>query len=129
MIISASGMAESGRILHHLKNNIGNPRNTVLIVGWQAENTLGWKLAQKWDVVRIFGEEYRRKCQVEVFDEFSAHADRNELIDWVSKGKNRWRQVFVVHGEENASLSLAQALKDIGLPNVVVPELGETFNL
>ena len=129
MIISASGMAESGRILHHLKNTVGNPRNTVLIVGWQAENTLGWKLAQKWDVVRIFGEEYRRKCQVEVFDEFSAHADRNELIDWASKGRKRWRQVFVVHGEESASLSLAQALKDIGLPNVVVPELGETVNL
>lgn len=129
MIVSASGMAESGRILHHLKNNIGNPRNTVLIVGWQAENTLGWKLTQKWDQVRIFGEEYKRKCQVEVFDEFSAHADRNELIEWVSKGKKRWQQVFVVHGDESASLSLAQALRDIGLSRVVVPEFGEAFNI
>lgn len=129
IIISASGMAESGRILHHLKNNIGDPRNTVLIVGWLAENTLGWKLAQKWDVVKIFGEEYRRRCRVEVFDEFSAHADRNELINWAANGKNKWKQVFVVHGEENASESLAHALRDIGLQNVIVPELGQCLNI
>ncbi len=129
MITACSGMAEAGRILHHLKNSIGDPRNTVLIVGWQAEHTLGRKIAERWDEVPIFGEQYPLKAQVEVFDEFSAHADRNDLLGWVSKGKNRWRKVFVVHGEEAVSLSLAQALADMGLPDVVVPELGQSFVL
>lgn len=129
MIISASGMAEAGRILHHLKNNVGDPRNTILIVGWQAENTLGRKIAEKWDEVPIFGEQYSLKAQVEVFDEFSAHADRNDLLEWVSKGQMRWRKVFVVHGEETSALSLAQAFRDMGLPDVVVPELGQSFVL
>ncbi|MDP2916935.1 MAG: MBL fold metallo-hydrolase [Dehalococcoidia bacterium] len=127
MIIAGSGMAEGGRILHHLKNNIEDPRNTVLIVGWQAENTLGRKIAEKWEKVPIFGEPYRLKSQVEVFDEFSAHADRNDLVSWVSHGKNKWRQVFIVHGEESASMSLAEALRELGLHNVIVPEPGQSF--
>lgn len=129
MIIAGSGMAEGGRILHHLRNNIGNPKNTVLIVGWQAENTLGRKIAEKWPEVPIFGEKYKLRCRVEVFDEFSAHADRNDLIEWVNAGKDRWKRVFIIHGEESSSLSLAQAFKDIGLRNVVVPELGQVFSL
>ena len=103
IIIAGSGMAESGRILHHLKNNIGNPLNTVLIVGWQAENTLGRKIQEKWPQVPIFGEPYDLKCQVEVFDEFSAHADRNDLINWIKQGKDRWQKVFLVHGEPESS--------------------------
>jgi metallo-beta-lactamase family protein len=129
MIIAGSGMAEGGRVLHHLKNNIGDPRNTVLIVGWQAENTLGRKIAEKWEKVPIFGEPYQLRSQVEVFDEFSAHADRNDLIGWVSQGKNKWQKVFIVHGEESASLSLAEALREIGIHNVIVPEPGQSFVL
>ena len=129
MIIAGSGMAEAGRILHHLKNNIGDPKNTVLIVGWQAENTLGRKIAEKWPEVPIFGEKYKLRCRVEVFHEFSAHADRNDLINWASAGKDRWQQVFVVHGEEEASLSLADAFREVGLKNVVVPEFGQSFTL
>jgi metallo-beta-lactamase family protein len=129
MIIAGSGMAEAGRVLHHLKNNIGNPNNTVLIVGWQAENTLGRKIAEKWPEVPIYGEKYKLRCRVEVFNEFSAHADRNDLINWVSAGKNRWQKVFVVHGEESAALSLADAFREIGLKDVVVPEFGQNFEI
>lgn len=129
MIIAGSGMAEAGRILHHLKHNIGDPRNTVLIVGWQAENTLGRKIAEKWPEVSIFGEKYKLRCQVEIFNEFSAHADRNDLIKWAGAGKARWQKVFVVHGEETAALSLAEALSQIGLKDVTVPQLGQSFTI
>jgi len=129
IIMAGSGMAEGGRILHHLKNNIENPNTTVMIVGWQAENTLGRKIAEKWKEVPIFGERYSLNARVEVFDEFSAHADKNDLLDWVSKGKQKWRKIFVVHGEESASLAFAEELKKSGHQNVIVPRLGESFEL
>lgn len=129
MIIAGSGMAEAGRILHHLKNNISNTKNTVLIVGWQAENTLGRKIAERWPEVSIYGEKHKLRCRVEVFDEFSAHADRNDLVNWASAGKERWQKVFVVHGEETASLSLAEDFRKAGLRDVVVPEFGQNFTL
>ncbi len=129
IILAGSGMVESGRILHHLKNNIENPRNTILIVGWQGENTLGRKIADKWPKVPIFGESYDLKAQVEVFDEFSAHADRDDLMEWVTKCKKCWRKVFIVHGEETASLAFAQTLRDSGIPEVIVPELNQSFIL
>jgi metallo-beta-lactamase family protein len=129
MIIAGSGMAEAGRVLHHLKNNISDARNTVLIVGWQAENTLGRKIEEKWPEVKIFGETYKLRAQVEVFDEFSAHADRNDLIKWASEGKSSWQRVYIVHGEESASVSLADAFSEAGLKGVMVPEYGENFAL
>lgn len=129
MIIAGSGMAEAGRILHHLRNNIGDPKNTILIVGWQAENTLGRKIAEKWPEVSIFGEKYKLRASVEIFDEFSAHADRTDLIKWASEGKNSWQKVFIVHGEESASLSLAEAFTSAGIRGVVVPELYQNFEL
>ena len=129
MIIAGSGMAEAGRIQHHLKNNIGDPKNTVLIVGWQAENTLGRKIAEKWPEVSIFGETFKLRCRVEIFNEFSAHADRNDLIRWAGAGKEKWQQVFVVHGEEQSALSLADAFKEMGLRGVTVPQDGQAFEL
>lgn len=129
IIIAGSGMAESGRILHHLKNNIGDPRSTVLIVGWQSENTLGRKIQDKMPQVPIFGEPYDLKCQVEVFDEFSAHADHNDLVNWVKMGKDRWQKVFVVHGDPDASAAFAASLKDIGIKEVIVPQLDQTFDI
>jgi metallo-beta-lactamase family protein len=129
MIIAGSGMAEAGRIQHHLKNGIGDSRNTVLIVGWQAENTLGRKIAEKWPEVAIFGEQYPLRCKVEIFNEFSAHADRDDLIKWAGAGKDRWQRVFVIHGEESAALSLADAFTESGLKQVVVPEYGQGFTL
>jgi len=129
MIIAGSGMAEAGRIQHHLKNNIGDPKNTVLIVGWQAENTLGRKIAEKWPEVSIFGETFKLRCRVEIFNEFSAHADRNDLIRWAGAGKESWQKVFVVHGEEQSALSLADAFKEMGLRGVTVPQDGQAFEL
>jgi metallo-beta-lactamase family protein len=123
VIISASGMCEAGRILHHLKNNIEDSRNTVLIVGWQAPHTLGRKLVERWEKVRIFGEEYQLKAEVEVTGGYSAHADRGELLDYVRELNNgRLKQVFVVHGEEEASLALADGFRELGVPDVMVPE-------
>ncbi len=111
IIISASGMAESGRILHHLKNNIEDPKNTVLITGWQAENTLGRKLVDGVPVVRIFGEEYHNNAHTEVINGFSGHADRDELLDWVGAMKRKPQRVFLVHGEEAAATALADDLR------------------
>jgi metallo-beta-lactamase family protein len=129
IIIAGSGMAENGRVLHHLKNNIGNPQNTVLIVGWQAENTLGRKIRDRLPVVSIFGEPYELKCQVEVFDELSAHADQDDLLKWVTAGKDRWQKVFVVHGEPEASDAFAEAMRSAGIRDVFVPKMNESFTI
>jgi metallo-beta-lactamase family protein len=129
IVISASGMCEAGRILHHLRNNIGDPRTQILLVGFQAENTLGRKLAEGWEEVRIFGEPYRRRAQVHVIDAFSAHADREELLAWVRRLQPRPRRVFVVHGEEGQALAFGAALEGEGIERVTVPRLGETCAL
>jgi metallo-beta-lactamase family protein len=130
IIISASGMAEAGRILHHLKNNIEDARNTVLIVGWQAPHTLGRRLVDRQPVVKIFGEEYQLKARVKTLNGFSAHADRDELLNYVRQlGPGRLQKVFVVHGEETSSLSLAEGLRDLGIGQVIVPRPAETFGL
>jgi metallo-beta-lactamase family protein len=127
MILSCSGMAEFGRILHHLRNNIENPRNTVLIVGFQAENTLGRKLAEHRKEVPIFGEKYKLNAEVVVFDEFSGHADQRDLLKWVAHGK--WKKIFIVHGEKEAAAAFADILKSEGYADVNVPKLGESFTL
>jgi metallo-beta-lactamase family protein len=130
VIISASGMAEAGRIQHHLKNRVEDPRNTILIVGWQAPDTLGRRLVEKQPVVRVFGEEYRLRARVEVINGFSAHADREELLAWVRQFTRRPAHTFVVHGEEEASLALQEALAgELGFADVVVPALGQSFVL
>ena len=98
VIISASGMAEAGRILHHLKNNIEDPRNTILIVGWQAPNTLGRRLVEGQPKVRILGEEYVLKADVVTINGLSAHADHSELLDWTGHFGTKADQAFVVHG-------------------------------
>jgi len=125
IIISASGMCEAGRVLHHLKNNIGDERNTVLIVSFQAEHTLGRRIAERKDEVRIFGEEYELRAQVKVIDAFSAHADRSELLGWIGHAAANLKGVFVVHGEENESLALAEGIKELGVPQTTVPHRGD----
>lgn len=129
IIISASGMAETGRILHHLKNNIEDPRNTVLITGWQAENTLGRKLVEKEPVVRIFGEEYQNKAHTEVLNGFSGHADRDELLDWVNAIRDKPRRTFLVHGEEASALALANDLKQQFTLRVDVPQWKQKYEV
>jgi metallo-beta-lactamase family protein len=128
VIISASGMAEAGRILHHLKNNVEDARNTILIVGWQAPHTLGRRIVERQPKLKILGEEYRLKAEVNTINGFSAHADRSELLEWAANYEKRPKHTYVVHGEEEASLSLAEALRqELGYPDVQVPELGQGF--
>jgi metallo-beta-lactamase family protein len=130
VIISASGMAETGRILHHLKNNIGDSRNAVVIVGWQAPDTLGRRLVEKQPEVKIFGEVYTRRAEVYVLNGFSSHADRNELLGWFDQVRNPGlKHVFVVHGEEKASSSLAGAISERGVPEVLIPERGQEVSI
>jgi metallo-beta-lactamase family protein len=129
VIISASGMAEAGRILHHLKNNIEDPRNTILIVGWQAADTLGRRIVERQPSVKIFGESYKLRARVEVINGFSAHADHSELVEWCGHLQRPPERTFIVHGEESASVALANSLENLlGFENVVVPELGESFD-
>jgi len=131
VIISASGMCEAGRILHHLKNNIEDPRTTVLFVGYQAENTLGRKLLEGQDPVPIFGEKYPVKAQIKRAEGYSAHADRKELLTWAARmqDQGKVKRVFVVHGEEESALALADGLREQGVPQVDVPERGQIFEL
>lgn len=129
VIISASGMAEAGRILHHLKNSVEDAKNTILIVGFQAANTLGRRIVEKQPTVKIFGEEMSLKADVEIINGFSAHADRNELLNWTGRIKKRPEKTFIVHGEEEASLAFADALTEQGLNQVHVPHLGQTFTI
>jgi metallo-beta-lactamase family protein len=130
IIISASGMAENGRILHHLKNNISDPRNTVLLVGYQAENTLGRKLEQHLPQVPILGEMVPLRAQVEEIDGYSAHADRDGLLNWVKAVRGeRLKRVFVVHGEEDQGQALADALRALGGLEVTLPEPGQVVDL
>ena len=108
IIISASGMAENGRILHHLKHSIEGKENTVLLVSFMAEHTLGRRLKDGADRVRIFGEEYEVRADVESIDGYSAHADQTGLVRWVQGfDRNRLQSVFLVHGEPNPMRTLA----------------------
>ena len=131
VIISASGMCEAGRILHHLKHNIDDSRTTVLFVGYQAEHTLGRKILEGQDPVPIFGEEYSVRAQVKRAEGYSAHADRIELLDWAARVQEQGdlKRVFLVHGEEEGLLGLADGLRERGAPQVDIPERGQAFEL
>jgi metallo-beta-lactamase family protein len=130
VIISASGMAEAGRILHHLKNNVEDARNTVLITGFQAPNTLGRRIVDGNKRIKIFGEDYDVRARVESLSGMSGHADRSELLAWAGHLKRPPRQTFLVHGEPDAAFALAERLRaQLGFPQVEVPELGQRFIL
>ena len=128
IVISASGMCESGRILHHLRNNIENPRNTILIVGFVAKNTLGRRIVERNETVIIFGEKHALRAEVVVINAFSAHADRNELLDYVTPLRERLKKIFIVHGEEDQSEKLSRLLKEKGF-DVHVPYPEEEVEL
>jgi metallo-beta-lactamase family protein len=129
VIIAASGMVESGRILHHLANGIGDHRNLVLFVGFQAEHTLGRRLQAAPDTVKIFGEMLPRRAEIETIGGYSAHADCDELRSWVRRLGGTVRRAFVVHGEPSGAEAMARILKEEGVRRVVVPKLGESFEL
>lgn len=129
VVISASGMAEGGRVLHHLKNSISDPRNAILFVGYQAEHTLGRRILDGRPEVNIFGEPHEVKAEVFVMNEFSAHADRNELLGWLRGNKGRPRELVLVHGEEEQALAFATRLEQEGFPKPRVPSLHESLSL
>ena len=112
VIISASGMCEGGRVVHHLKHTIEDEANVIVFVGFQAEHTLGRKLVEEWDTVPIFGVPTKRLAQIVRLNGFSAHADRNDLLAYVRAISPHPRKVFVVHGEERQSLAFAMTLRD-----------------
>jgi metallo-beta-lactamase family protein len=126
IVIAASGMCEAGRIVHHLANNVGDPRNVILIVGYQAENTLGKRLVLKEPAVNIFGEPHEVKADVVVLNSFSGHADRNELLAYLGKFSRNLKQVFLVHGDPDQAEKLAEGLRATGFMRVGIPSRGDT---
>jgi metallo-beta-lactamase family protein len=129
VIISASGMCENGRILHHLKNNVGDERNTVLIVGFMAEHTLGRRLLEGHKEVRIFGEEYTVRSRIEVINGFSAHADSDALVDYAEKVGGDASEIFLVHGEEDQMQILADLIMERTGIQPLQPQRGESHDL
>lgn len=129
VIISASGMAETGRILHHIRNNIENPKNTICIVSWQAPDTLGRRLADREAEVRIFGEPYKRKCDIATIGGLSGHAGQDLLLKYGLNVKGSVRKVFLVHGEEKQAMTLKGLLNKNKLDNVHYPNLHDSLEL
>ena len=127
MIISASGMCEAGRILHHLANNIEDPRTTILIIGFMAPDTLGRRLVESRDKdnpeVRIFGDEYKVKAKVVVLNSFSAHADKNELMTYFRQfDKSQLEQIYLVHGDYDQQQAFQKSLSENGFKDVLIPK-------
>jgi len=130
IILSASGMAEAGRIRHHIKNNVEDERNTILIVGFCTPDTLGGRLCARAPEVNIFGDPYRVRARVEVIDAFSGHADRSELCDYVSRTTGKLTGCFIVHGEESQADAMAENVrKRKPSAKVLVPNYLQTVEL
>lgn len=129
IIISASGMAETGRILHHLRNNIENPRNTICIVSWQAPYTLGRRLADREKRVKIFGEPFHVRAEVVTIGGLSAHAGQDLLTEYALRLKKQARGVFLVHGEQKSAMMLKEKLVAQGLSQVYYPEFKSSVEI
>ena len=130
VVISASGMAEAGRILHHLRNRVSDDRNVVLITGWQAPHTLGRRLVEHVSPIRIFGQEHIVRAQIEKLNGFSGHADGNGLMEWVTAMEKRPHQTFLVHGElDQATMLKSRLEEELSLKDVYVPELHAQYQI
>ncbi len=129
IIISASGMCEAGRIRHHIKNNITNPKNTILIPGYQAMNTLGRRIAEGAKVINLFHEDFEVKAEVVQIHGFSGHADQADLLHWLSPRATEARRVVLVHGEPDQTAVLAQKTRDLGFRETVVGAPGQHLQL
>lgn len=127
IIISASGMCENGRILHHLRNNIEDERNTILFVSFQGPDTLGGKILNGQRYVNILGDSFTVRANIRRIEAFSGHADRNDLLNWVRPQAKNLKQVFLVHGEPKSQNALAEGLKEIGVRDVQIPAKGDSF--
>ncbi|HSD63719.1 MAG TPA: MBL fold metallo-hydrolase [Ignavibacteriaceae bacterium] len=130
IIISASGMAEGGRILHHLKNNIENPNNLILFVGYAAQETLARKIMDGEQEVNILGDVYKVRAKIKQMDYFSAHADQKGLLDYLTYSpNNKLKHIFLVHGEEEQALPLKEKILSKGYKSVNYPAKGEIFEI
>ncbi len=131
VVISASGMCEAGRVLHHLKATVENPKNTVLIVGYQAQHTLGRRLVERRDRIKIFGVERDRRAEVVVLNGFSAHADQKDLLDFAKacRDKGPMERVVLVHGDPQPQRVLAGKLEELGFVRPMVPAPGDVLDL
>jgi metallo-beta-lactamase family protein len=128
VIVSASGMCEAGRVVHHLRNSIEDPRNTIVIVGYQAQHTLGRRIVEQRSRVRIFGVERDLRAKVRVLNAFSAHADKDELLWWAGECGQQVRRFFCVHGDPDQCEALARHLEERGR-KAVVPAPGDRADL
>ncbi len=130
VIISASGMCESGRILHHLANNMSNPNNTIMIVGYQAEKPSEEESSSISQILKIFGDEYRLKAEVVEMHSFSAHADHDDLVNFTKNFDNgKLQNIFLVHGEPQEQSALSQSLTQYRFKSVHSPKRGDVYNL
>jgi metallo-beta-lactamase family protein len=127
VIIAASGMCEAGRVLHHLKHHIGDPRATILFVGYQAEHTLGRKILDGDQIVKIFGDEYDVRAQIKRIGGYSGHGDHNDLVGFAHNMARKPTRTFIVHAEGDAAEKLQASLQKIGLQDVVIPDRGDTI--
>ncbi|CAN5351418.1 MBL fold metallo-hydrolase [soil metagenome] len=130
IIISASGMADAGRIKHHIANNISNPNNTILMVGYAEPHSLGGKLRAGNKVVKIFGEEHPVNAEVVIIDSYSAHGDYNEMLKYFEcQDKSKVKQLFLVHGEYEVQLAWKEKLLAAGFKNITIPAQGDTIEI
>jgi metallo-beta-lactamase family protein len=129
IIIAGSGMCTGGRIKHHLVNNISNKKNTIMFVGYQAEGTLGRIILDGKKEVRILGQKHLVKAKIARINGFSAHADRNELFNWLNKLKKPPRKIFVVHGETKSAQQFGDFLREKTGWQVVVPAYQDEIEL
>lgn len=129
LVIASSGMCEAGRILHHLRHNISDPRNTVLITGFQAENTLGRKIVRADREVPIFGDPVRVRAEVVALNELSGHGDQHDLLNWIQPMAPKLKKIFLVHGELPEQQALAVAIKERFGNDVHIPARGDSFDL
>jgi metallo-beta-lactamase family protein len=128
VIISASGMAEAGRIKHHIANNCENPRNTILIVGYCSPGSLGYHIKNRDEKIRIFGEDFKLLANVEVMDSFSAHGDYHEIIDYLQcQDAAKVKKLFLVHGDYDTQLVFKSRLEAEGFRHIEIPQQGEGF--
>ncbi len=129
VIIASAGMCEAGRILHHLKNNIQNEDNTVIIVGFMAQHTLGRRIVERREEIRIFGRMYDLLCRIEILNGFSAHADADDFARCFSPLAKGLKAAFLVHGEEQQTAAMKEILTRAGVGTVHIPAPGERFKL
>lgn len=125
IVISASGMCEAGRVLHHLKNSVEDPRNLVLITGFQAQHTLGRAIVERQPEVKVFGEPMRLRAEVDSIGELSGHADQRELLEWMEPVAPTLKKVFLVHGEPDAQQTLKGEIEKRYHVEVICPKRGD----